>query len=196
MKKSLLYSLPVFLAPLLLTQPIEAWKEETKTSIQTIAGRYYYPLNCGWLNSVSVLGDSIEFGDGSIWGISSLDTHIISTWGIGDPLVVSPNYQWLSYFRYYITNKKTGTYVQANLTLGPIPFGPFSHWIMGVDLVSSLLYLENGTIWRLSSEDLSTYYNWSQNDTIIIGGNTSWGASFDHILINVNMNNFVRAKQY
>lgn len=160
-----------------------------------LANNYYYPTNCGWLNSISIFGDSIEFGDGSQWKISSNDAYKVLYWRAGDPLVITPCESWFSSYRYYITNKNTYETVSANLFLGPIAFGTYTHWIVGIDFVSRQLFLENGAAFKISSEDIYLFNDWAINDTIILGVNDSWFSAYDYILINVNMNNFAHAKQ-
>lgn len=155
-----------------------------------------YPTNCHWLTSISDTGRTIEMEDGSHWEVSSADQYILNYWRRSDSLVISPNYNWFSTGDYYITNKSNNTYVKASLYIGPIAFGQYSHWIVAIDHVSGHLTLENGVTWCVYGKDSSVFREWEVNDQIILGIYDNWIHSFDHILINVNMDSHVRARQY
>lgn len=155
-----------------------------------------YPTNCHWLTSISDTGKTIEMEDGSHWEIMGADQYILSYWRRSDSLVITPNYNWFSNGDYYITNKSNNTYVRANLYIGPMAFGQYSHWIVAIDHVSGHVTLENGITWCVASKDSYIFREWEVNDHIIIGVYDAWFNSFDHILINVNMDTHVRAKQY
>lgn len=134
--------------------------------------------------------------DGSKWEFSPSDGYTVRWWALGDVIVVSPNYSWFSSFDYYITNQNRGTYVTANLFDGPVAFGPFSHWIVNVDPIAGHVYLENQMIYCVNPSDMSVMKNWKPNDHIIFGVHNSWFSSYDTILINVNMDDHVRAIKY
>ncbi len=134
--------------------------------------------------------------DGSKWEYSPSDAYTIRFWGLGQVLVVSPNYSWFSSFDYYITNQNTGTYVTANLFDGPVAHGPFSHWIASIDYVGGHVYLENQMVWCVNPSDMSIMQKWKPNDHIILGIYDSWFSSYDTILINVDMDDHVRAIKY
>jgi hypothetical protein len=155
-----------------------------------------YPINSHWLTSIADSNRSIEMEDGSHWEVSPFDSYILRNWKREDSLVITPNYNWLSSYDYYITNKSTNTYVKANLYIGPVAFGPFSHWIVDVDYIGGHVYLENQMVWCINPQDNYVLKDWSVNDHIIFGIYDSWFSSYDHILINVNMDNHIRAKQY
>ncbi|MBS0652846.1 MAG: hypothetical protein JSR39_04875 [Verrucomicrobia bacterium] len=155
-----------------------------------------YPTNCHWLTSISDTGRTIEMEDGSHWEIVTADQYVLNFWRRSDSLVVTPNYNWFSTGDYYITNKSNNTYVRANLYIGPMAFGQYSHWIVAIDHVSGHVTLENGVTWCIASKDAYIFREWEVNDHIILGVYDAWFNSFDHILINVNMDSHVRAKQY
>lgn len=148
------------------------------------------------ITTMSVYGDSVEIEDGSWWKIASNDSSTVFSWRQGDSVVITPNNSFFSSYNYYITNEQTRTYVKANLNVGPIAFGQYSHWITSVDPVGGHVYLENNSCWCISNGDAHVFRDWAPNDAIIIGINDSWFSSYDHILINVNMNTYVRAKLY
>ena len=146
----------------------------------------------------------VKTEDGAEWVFDKNDNYIMHTWRSGDAIVISPKGRWLwgSNYAYIMTNKTLGTSVDVNLFLGPIAFGSYSTWIIGIDQNNGQVYLLNGqgerTIWEISNVDLYLFKDWEVNDTLIIGQNDSWlwwFSSYNHILVNVNMNHFVRARQ-
>lgn len=145
--------------------------------------------------AVSALGDTVEFRDGSIWTIASGDTYKTLNWLTSDRLVVTPNHSWFSSFMFCITNQDTGVSVKANLFLGPIYNGLYTHWIVAINYYTQEICLEDGSIWKLSGFDSSIYNKWLLNDTIIIGVNDGFlSSSKPNILINVNTLTYSRAK--
>jgi hypothetical protein len=152
----------------------------------------YFPLKCNWLEVI--FGNSVQLGDGSTWKISSEDYSVITSWWIFDPLVISPVYNWFSSYHYWITNQRTGTYVQADL--GPTIVGQNTRRVAYVDRTNGRLFLDNRIGFSLNPEDRYIFEDWESKDVIIIGASNPWFSSYDYVLINVNMNNCVRAKIY
>jgi hypothetical protein len=157
---------------------------------------YNSSFSTHWINTISAYGDTIEIEDGSWWKISSSDSYTALSWRPGDQVSITPNSGWFSSYTYCLTNRNTGSYVKANLNVGPVAYGANSHWINSIDYLTGHVFLENGTCWCISNNDSYIFREWAPNDCIIIGLNDSWFTSYDHILINVNMNTFLRAKQY
>ncbi len=149
-----------------------------------------------WLTSSSLYGDVVEIEDGSQWKISANDAYKVLYWHSGDPVKIIPNTSYFSHFNYYVVNQITGDYARANLFLGPIALGPYTHWIVAMDRTNRQLFLENGTSWYVSSSDDYIFGDWEINDTVIIGANPTWFTYYDSILINVNMNNFARSYKF
>jgi hypothetical protein len=154
------------------------------------------PIDYHLLMSASDNLRSLEMEDGSHWEVSAFDSFILRNWGREDTLVVTPNYNWFGSYNYYITNKSRNTYVKANLVVGPLAFGPFSHWVVEIDNFNGHIFLENQMVWCVNPQDSYALKDWAVNDHVIIGLCDTWFSSFDHILINVNVNDHVRAKQY
>lgn len=157
---------------------------------------YKFPINCHWLTSVADNSRSIELEDGSHWEVSSSDAYVLRNWRREDSLVITPNYSWFSSYDYYITNKSNNTYVKANLSIGPLSYGKFSHWIVDIDFFGGHIFLENQMIWCFNIQDSYIVKDWALNDHVIIGTYDSWLSPYDHILINVNMDDHARVKQY
>jgi hypothetical protein len=155
-----------------------------------------FPINCHRLLSIADTGRTLEMEDGSHWEVSASDSYILRNWRREDSLVITPNYSWLSSYDYYITNKSNGTFLKANLYVGPVAFGPFSHWIVDIDYFGGHVYLENQIVWCVNPQDNYVLKDWAVNDHIIFGLYDSWFSSYDHILINVNMDDHIRVKQY
>lgn len=153
---------------------------------------YYRPMHMHWVNGFYGIGDFVELGDGSQWKISYDDTYKTIHWKVGDPIIITHNDSWFSSYNYFLTNEATGSYVKASLQVGPVTFGPYTHWVVGFDRAKKQVYLENGTCWEVS--DLG---DWAINDTVMIGINDSfWWSYFDTLLINVNRNLQVYARQF
>lgn len=142
------------------------------------------------LVSVSYYGD-ISLLDGSIWNVDPADLYTVLTWYVGDMLVITPNNSWFSNYQFKITNQATGQAVLANMYLGPLYFGAYTNWIVQIDYFLDRIYLNDGTVWRMSPFDSSIISNWQINDTVIIGVNDGVFSSLrPNILINVNMLNY------
>lgn len=155
-----------------------------------------FPTNCHWLISIADNIRSIEMEDGSHWEVSPSDAYIVRNWRREDSLVITPNYNWFSSHDYYITNKTNNTYIKANLYVGPLAFGPYSHWIVDIDYFGGHVYLENQMVWCVNPQDNYVLKDWAVNDHIIFGLYDSWFTPYDHILINVNMDDHIRVKQF
>ncbi len=155
-----------------------------------------------WLVAVTVLDNdqyTLELEDGSVWKINSYDGLKALTWRTNDPLTITQNNRWFSKHAYRIINKSNDTYVEATLFLGPVELGQFSRFIIGIDPTRRELLLSDNTHWEISYLDTSLFKDWALNDYIIIGTNSNtsiWDSGSDVLLINVNMNNTVRAKQF
>lgn len=162
----------------------------------------YYSSSHHWLSAVTVLDNSeytLELEDGSIWKISSYDGVKALNWRANDPLTVTQNNRWFSRHEHRIVNKSNGTSVEATLYLGPVELGEFSRFIVGIDYVKREILLDDSSCWEISYLDSSIFKDWALNDYIIIGTNSNtsiWDSGSDALLINVNLNNSSRAKQF
>ncbi|NGX43661.1 MAG: hypothetical protein K940chlam7_01960 [Chlamydiae bacterium] len=159
------------------------------TYYTTHEGAFHNPL------AVSLLGDTVELEDGSIWAVNSSDRYKTLDWMTGDTIIVTPNHSWFSSYDYCFININTGVHVKVNLSLGPIYNGIFTHWILAIDYGHREICLEDGSVWEISTFDGSVVDNWLPNDTVIIGINDGWFTGGNpNILINVNMNNYAMGK--
>lgn len=159
------------------------------TYVTTHPGALHNPL------SVSLSGDTVELGDGSMWSISSSDCYKTLNWLTTDILFITPNHDWFSVYDYCITNQNTGVTCRTNLRLGPVYDALFRHWIIAIDYSDYRIWLEDGSEWELALGDFSAFQKFLIGDTVIIGINDGWFSSYNpNILINVNMANYVRGK--
>lgn len=145
-----------------------------------------------WISACNSDARVLEIEDGSRWKLSS--SYNLRFWKSNDTISITPNHNTSSEYNYYLVNKSTGGYVEANIILGPLAFGPLTHWVVGFNLPKNQISLENDSLWKVADNDAFILEEWEPNDTIIIGSNDSWFSAYDTILINVNMNNYVRAK--
>lgn len=146
-------------------------------------GAMHHPI------AVSLLGETIELEDGSIWTTSSSDRHKTLDWMTGDTIIILPNHSWFSSHDYRLVNINTGANVKVNLSLGPIYNGIYTHWIIAIDYKHRQVCLEDGSVWKMSWWDSSIVDKWLPNDTVIIGINDGWfSGGSQNMLINVNMN--------
>lgn len=148
------------------------------------------------LIQVAPFGETIELEDGSVWNINSFDSHKALYWRLNDPLIITQNSRWFASYAYKIVNQCTGTSIEANLFFGPVKNGAYTRYILSLDPLRGEIVLNDATRWEVSAYDTSTFRGWVENDAVIIGCNSGWDSSCEGILINVSMNNFVRAKQF
>ncbi|ADI38137.1 putative uncharacterized protein [Waddlia chondrophila 2032/99] len=155
------------------------------TYVTTHEGAFHFPI------AVSFLGDTVELEDGSIWKVCSNDAYKTLNWLTSDMIIIVPNDSIFSSHDYKLVNLNTGAKVKVNLYLGPIYNGAYTHWIVAIDYLFREIYLEDGSIWKMSSFDQSIVNTWLPNDTVIIGINDGFFSGTNpNILINVNMNNY------
>src|SRR5579872_4860788 len=149
-----------------------------------------------WLIGTSSLGDSIEIEDSSIWKINGYDSYKALSWRSNDPLLITQNTRWFSSYNYKIVNQATGSSLEANLIIGPLQFGALTKTIAFIDWHMGEIVLTDLSRYQISCYDISVFSNWQINDAVIVGYNSGWDSNCESILINVNMDNFIRAKQF
>jgi hypothetical protein len=162
----------------------------------------YYSASHHLLASVTVLNNdtyALELEDGSVWKISSYDGVKALNWRNIDYLTITQNNRWFSRYNYRIINTSNGTSAEANLHIGPVELGPHSRYIVGIDHSRKEILLSDNTRYEISYLDASIFKDWALNDYLIIGTNSNtsfWDSGSDILLINVNMNNSARGKQF
>ncbi len=156
----------------------------------------YYPKSAHWIVALSAFGDSIGIEDGSVWQVNGYDIDLIHYWFPDDPVTITQNRDWFSSYKYLIVNQNNGSSVAANLSLGPIIDEEHSLQIAYIDHYNDLLEISDHSHWKISSRDHYLFLEWAPGDYIIVGVNNGCDSSSPFILINSNMDNCVRAKQY
>jgi hypothetical protein len=143
---------------------------------------------------VSPFGDFVTLNDGSYYQVKKSDTYKVLNWNMYDVIIVLPPY-WFSSHDYVMVNTNTGAKVEVKL-LEPKNDDPFcGYFAIGVDYDSNRVTLHDGSIWSLSMFDRKKLERWYENDLVTIGINNDWLSTWNpNILINVNTNEYVRAK--
>jgi hypothetical protein len=148
-----------------------------------------------WIFALTSFQDYLEIEDGSIWQIDPYEGYKLRNWLMNDPIMITQNREWFSSFQFRIINKGTGTSVKADLSQGPILDGDYSLQIAHVIHQTGEIVLSDESRWLISSRDFSPFYQFAIGDYIIVGVNSGWDSGCPFILINSNLNRFVRAKQ-
>jgi len=156
----------------------------------------YVPNSCHWVVALSAIGDSVSIEDGSIWQANPFNSYAVLSWYLNDIVTITQNQSWFSSYQYLLVNKNNGTSVAVNLSLGPIIFCEHSLQIIDIDPFNGILVLSDQSHWKISSLDYYLFSEWALRDYIILGVNSGWDSSSPYLLINSNMNNHIRAKQY
>lgn len=173
-----------------------AAREEESMKPQKLMKSVYYTTHPGayqHLFQVSNFGRTIELADGSIWAVNPSEAYITLGWlwqYNPDVMVITPNHSYYSSYPFRLTNQVTGDSVAVDLDLGPIVSDPsgnsYARWIVDIDYYWDYVYLDDGSIWSMSSFDSSTIFNWRAGDIVIIGVNDGALSSFNpNILINI-----------
>lgn len=167
------------------------------------ASRFVSPYSIHQVVAFSVTGDLVEIEDGSRWSVSLSDISTVIQWRIGDRLSLTPSYGIFSNSYYYLVNHTLNSSVRVLPFEGPLAMGGNTHWVYNLDSFLGVVTLVNGrgeyTRWCISESDAYLFHTWGVNDAIIIGNNSGFPlylSSYDHILINVNMNHYVRCYQF
>lgn len=157
---------------------------------------FYFPSYCHWITALSAIGDSLEIEDGSIWKIDPSNTSDARYWKSVDPLFLTQNRSWFSSYQYRLMNAQTGESIGVNLFLGPVLSSEYLHLIDAIDWTRRAVTLNDGSCWEICPRDLDLFSEWVLDDCIFIGLNSGWDSFYDSILINSNMNQHVRARQF
>ena len=156
----------------------------------------YYPSGIHGLAAKAIGGSTIELEDGSVWKINAYDQHKVANFQFQDAIVITQNHRWFSRYNYKLINQATGSSLEANLQLGPLKGGVYTRYIIGVDTAHGELILDDHSSWRISFYDANVFQDWMLHDAVIIGTNSGWDSGCQGLLINVNMNQSIRAEQF
>lgn len=163
----------------------------------------YSPYLDHWIDEFSQ-ENVIKLEDGSQWIFDSMHLTRLDDWKPGDTVVIAPQdsiWFWSSNYAYLLTNKDTGSSLEANLFIEPTDHGSYSIWVKGINYSLGHVHLRNGqgeeTVWEISNADAQLFKDWDRNDLIIVAENPSWiwwFSSFKDTLINVKRGHYVRAR--
>ena len=172
----------------------EAPIEEDLSSLPESSGFFHRSPSSHWL--ACLVSEGVELEDGSVWRISDRSLNSVYFWQRFDPLVITQNRSWFSPYKYRIINRNHGVSVPADLLLSPVLDNENTRFIAAIDVNHGELVLTDGTRWVVSERDDLVLRDWLLHDVISVGINSGWDSGYDQILINSNMDNFVRARQF
>ncbi|MBS4168824.1 hypothetical protein PARA125_001471 [Parachlamydia sp. AcF125] len=135
---------------------------------------------------VSFDGGEVELNDGSIWLVCSSDRYKTLNWLTSDRIIVTPNSNFFSSYDYSLVNLDTNVIVPVNLFAGPLYRGIYTYFISDIDYVNSIVYLNDGSSWKVCWLDSFIFDKWLINDTLILGVNNDPLCVHPNILLNVN----------
>ena len=163
----------------------------------TVAYAYQIP-NCDYIvEEILDYGNQIKLDNGSKWKVSETDVYkIIMSWNKNDKVTVYPNTSWFVSYNYYLKNEISRSMVGANIVSPPLHRGPKTHWVQALNKFSGHLFLDDGSSWKIASEDWALFERWKNGDSVIIGLYKNWVSTYNYILIDVEMNCYVRATPF
>ena len=172
-------------------------------SCMVFADHYYIPHQVHVMSGRAIDGSSLEIEDGSLFTIARGQEFILQTWGANDPIAISINQSIFPSTKYCIRNTISGSSINADLKLGPLVNNLYTKRIIGIDYYYGEILLEDGggyrSSWLVDESDIYLIRDFLVNHAVIVGENTGWNAWFsrsDSILINVEKNRSVRAREY
>ena len=201
------YLLTSLSALLLLSGGLQAEADETPSD-KRLAHRTELPFFCSKDYSVAYRGlqgftnlDTLQLDDGSEWKVDGNDLHRLHYWQAGHSMTITADRGWIDAvnsrkpFLYRLINQSRRSEVSANLFLGSSKYLPAYAEVGAISKGALQTYLTNGSGWTISSDDIELFDQWQTGHTIIVGIYDRWFTSYDYILINVDLNHYVRANQ-
>lgn len=158
----------------------------------------YYPASDHWIMHFN--GSLIEIEDGSGFSCDVAEGQKVHHWNWKSPITITQNRSWFSSYKYRIFDQNTGESIPVNLTQGPLEnTSDFTNtYLTCVSVINrsrSALALTNKMELDVCPQDIATFSRWHEGNAIIIGVNSGWYSAYSLLLINVDKNNFIRAKQ-
>lgn len=145
---------------------------------------------------ISDYGDMVEIEDGSIWRVEPHYWHITRSWKFDAPLTFTQNQNWFGNAEYRIINLDNNSSVEVRGHKKPVNEGPYTRHIRSINWSNYEIHLNDGSRWAMSPWDFMWMNrDWAHNDAVIIGVNSGREATCPAIIINANLNKFVRARQ-
>lgn len=146
------------------------------------------------LKIVSIFGDYVTLDDGIKYKVNSKDADKVLNWLLSDRIIILPPSIFSSY-DYILLNTSTGAKVEVK-QLEPLPGQMLNAYtILGVDYAQGRIALQDGSIWNVYWFDGPGLKRWFVGDMTTIGVNDGYFTkkNYANILINVNINEYVRA---
>lgn len=157
----------------------------------------YYPASSHWIMKISALGDSLEIENGAVFEFDAWDGEKALYWQTQTPITITQNRTWFSKYSYRIVEQNSGESIPANLKLGCYENSEYTYFLSIIDRNQGAVALTNHLNLSICPDDAKAFATWHEGQAIIIGINSGWQSrTYNLILINVNKNNFVRAKQF
>lgn len=156
----------------------------------------FYPASEHWV--MGFAGNLVEIEDGSGFECDWYDGKKVLAWKQNKdrPLVtITQNRSWFSSYNYRIINRDNNESIVANLVQGPFDEGEYTVCISIMDRAHGAIALTNRMELDICPRDLHIFSNWREGHGIIVGINSGWQSQYETLLINVEKNNFVRAKK-
>ena len=125
------------------------------------------------------------------------DRYKTLNWYTSDIILLVPNFEWFSSYKFCLKNLNTDVTVKVNMhpDFGPLYYGLYTHWILSINYAYREICLEDGSLWKVSGLDDAIFFKWLPQDTLIIGTNTGFFSGTNpNILINVPMYNYVEGR--
>lgn len=158
----------------------------------------YFTTNSNALHFVTAVtrpyGDSVQFEDGSICSIFSVDAYKTLNWLTSDNILIMPNtdYMWSSLYPYVLQNQQTGVRVQATFIAAPWVDGAYSRWIYSIDYYNRQICLNDSSVWTVPVSESWILNSFLPGDYVFMGFNNSPGNGLGaNILINFSTMQFV-----
>lgn len=170
------------------------------TSYSTYQNQFL-PHHQHYLSAVQTDGQMIEIDDGSIWRVNRFHARRTAFWATNDVLEISPTYNRTGE-RFMITNKTRNSYVLAEITNGPLMDSPFTNEVTSI--MNGIVYLMSvsgiESRWAIDPRDTFKIAGWDLRQAVIIGKDASswysWYPNENAILINIENNDFIRARLF
>lgn len=152
---------------------------------------YHHPINA--------FDGLITFQDKAVWQVHSWDKEVIKGWSQLDTVVIAPNTNIFTRWSYpfKLINLDTKEIVKAKLKQKPVLIDPnidiHVHWIESIDYIYGFVRLEDGSLWKIHSSDISDLQDFNDYNIVIVGTNDGWfRASNPNILILVKNSKYIR----
>ncbi len=158
----------------------------------------YHPMH-HWILDICPFKTTVTIEDGSAWNIDPDESSNVFSWKPGDIVFLMQNPIWaqsLDWPEYLMMNLKDQSGVCVDLSLGPMANNPRARFISAINFDGGAVQLTDGSCWMIAPEDLPLFRGWAVDDSIIAGKNESFFSKYKAILINPNMNHYIRALQY